>query len=209
MRAWLTWGVGGAALMALASLLGAPYDVSGADLWEHGVAAAQHVDVVRSMASGVLAPLGAWACCLGILGIFEGLRPAGWGVAAVASAGFSQWFVALGAHQAVRPLYAHLYRFGVPDPRLLDQATTYLNLLRSVAAIGLFAGSMFFFFAVLFRPTRFPRGAAWTVPILWVLTIRVIPALPAGPAAAWFAWLDLLAVAFFGSLLVLGRAQDA
>jgi hypothetical protein len=195
-------GLAGAGLMLGASLVASPAAAPGPDVWRLGVGLLADAHPVRVMIGAALSPLGAAFAVFGCLGVFDALKPGGRAAAAVAAGGFAQWFIAYAAYAAGRPLLAALAaapELGAESAAVVE-ATTYLNVHRALGGIGLFFGSMFFFFAVLFRSTGLPRGAAALAPVIYVPLIRLTPLLPAGAGAFWFAYLDLVAVGFFFGL---------
>lgn len=200
-------GLAGAALMATGSLVASPAGAPGAEVWSHGLALLADAHPVRIMIGAALAPLGAALALAGCLAVFRLLSPGGRGVALVAAGGFAQFFVCLAAYEAGRPIIGALHR--VPDlasdASLIVDATTYLNVHRALAGLGLFFGSMFYFFTVLFRPTALPRVAVLATPVLWVPLIRITPLLPGGGGAFWFAYLDLVWVGVFAALWAWAR----
>ena len=205
------FGLAGAALMAIGSLVASPAGATGAEVWTKGLALLADAHEVRIMIGAALAPLGAALALAGCIAVFRLLRPAGRGVALVAAAGFAQFFVCLAAYEAGRPIIGALHRVPelAPDASLIVDATTYLNVHRALAGLGLFFGSMFYFFTVLFRDTLLPRLAVVATPVIWVPLIRITPLLPAGGGAFWFAFLDVVWIGVFAALFVWARRAPA
>lgn len=203
------FGLGGAALMTIGSMVASPAGATGAEVWMKGLSLLADAHEVRVMIGAALAPLGAALALAGCLAVFRLLKPAGRGVALVAAAGFAQFFVCLAAYEAGRPIIGALHRAPdlAADASLIVNATTYLNVHRALAGLGLFFGSMFYFFTVLFRDTRLPRRAVFATPVIWLPLIRLTPLLPAGGGAFWFAFLDLIWVGVFAALWIWSRRE--
>lgn len=204
-RRWSQIGLFGALVMLIGSLVSSPASAPGALVWADGAELLSTVEPIRAMIGAALGPLGAAFALGGCVGVFWILQPAGPGVALVPAAGLAQWFVGYGAYLAGRPFIGLMTRLVEPagQPELLTLASTYLNVHRALGGVGLFVGSMFFFFTVLFRPTLLPRGAAAIAPVLWMPLIRTTPLWPSGGGAFWFAYPDLVAVLFFAALVAL------
>lgn len=204
-------GLAGTSVMLSASLLQSSPALPGGEAWTRGLESLTDGHPVRIMVGAALSPLGGALAAAGCLAVFFALRPAGAGVAGVAAGGFVQWFVSYAAYGAGRPLIAQLHRASelAADPRLVVEATTFWNVHRALAGVGLFVGSLFFFFTLLFRSTHLPRGLAAAAPVLWVPLIRLTPLLPTGGGAFWTAYLDLVGVVFFSALVAgVGRSQE-
>jgi hypothetical protein len=186
--------------MLTGSVLVSRHGRSGPEAWEAGVAAMAEIPLMPTLVGGSLGVFGAALCCLGVLSVFRGLEPAGRSLAWIAAGGLVFWFVMYGAHVGLRPVVAHVLRV---EPLALDglmfsRAVAYMNVQRSMAGLGLFVGSLFFFFTVLFRATAFPRWVAAATPVFYVPGVRLTPWLAAPLAGPWLAgWLELVSLAFF------------
>lgn len=188
-------GLFGVCLALVGSLVQANPEVGGDETWREGIRISAALPPFRTFVGGVLGTLGCAIALLGLVGVFRGLSPAGRPLAWISAGGFALWLVMYGAWQAVRPMLAHLQRVGdlALDAKLYTDALTYLNVHRSFGGLGLFTGSVFFFFTVLFRPTAYPRWAAAATPIVWLPLIRLTPVLPEGAAGPFlYAYLDAM-----------------
>jgi len=197
-------------VMVLGAALSSSWTATGVETWERGIGAHVDAGAVRSMIGAALAPIGAALAIGGLRSVVDLLRPAGRGVALVAAGGFVQWFVGYATYEAGRPLLAQLHSAPglAADSSLIVESTTFWNVHRALAGVGLFFGSMFFFFTVLFRPTHLPRGAAVLAPFIWLPIVQLTRVLPVGGGVFWFAWADLIWVGFFAGLLWWGRRSQ-
>jgi len=197
-------GLLGALILVVADIVASPAGATGAEVWAEGVTLLAERDATVTMIAAGLSPLGAAFALVGCLATYETLRPAGRGVAAVAAGGFAQWFVGYAAYAGGRPLIGVLAALveSVEEGAALTQAVTFLNVHRALGGVGLFFGSMFFFFTVLFRAPSLPRSAVAMTPILWMPLVRLTPLLPAGGGAYWFSFINVVWVGYFAALAV-------
>lgn len=212
IRGWAAAGLAGSFLAGLGSFLQAPGHVDGPSWWQQGVRASATLEPFTTFVGGTLGVLGALVAATGTFSVFWALRTAGRPVAWVAAGGLAVWWFEYGAWHGIRPMVAHLVRVAelAPDAQDYTMALTYLNVHRSFGGVGLFAGSVFFFFTVLFRTTLLPRWAAAAAPVLWVMGIRLTALLPegtAGPVGCMY--LDLLFVPLYGVALLGLRSEES
>ncbi|MEM1024108.1 MAG: DUF6796 family protein [Myxococcota bacterium] len=204
-------GIAGSLLMLIDSLILGAHGLPGPKAWEEGVRAAAELSVVSTFIGGTLGAFGAVLAMLGLVPLFQVLQPAGRPLAWIAACGLAGWLALYGVHHGMRPLVAHLLRV---EPLALDsmmfaRALAYLNVQRSMGGVGLFAGSLFFFFTTLFRRTELPRWSVVTTPLFWVPGLFVARSLPAPLAGPYLAgWLDLICLPLFAVLLISPRRRS-
>lgn len=206
------WGILGCLLMLADSAVLGGHGLEGAEAWREGLRASASIDVISTFIAGALGSAGACVALMGLTSLYRAMEPAGRGIAWIAACGLGAWLVLLGAHHAARPLVAHLIRV---EPLALDslmfaRALAYVNVHRSFAGVGLFFGSLFFFFGTLFRPTELPRWCVALTPLLLipgVFAFRTAPAPIAGMGIA--GWADIVMLPLFVALLFVPRPERA
>ena len=210
MRPLALVGIAGSLSMLVDSVILGSHGLAGPEAWEEGVRAAAELPVVSTFIGGTLGAFGAILAMIGLVPLFRALRPAGTPLAWITACSLAAWLALYGVHHGMRPLVAHLLRV---EPLALDsmmfaRALAYLNVQRSMGGVGLFAGSLFFFFTTLFRPTELPRWAVITTPLFLVPGVFIARYLPAPIAGPYLAgWLDLICVPLFVVLLASPRRR--
>ncbi len=197
--------------MLVGSTVMGSHGLDGRESFELGVAASARVGLFPTFVAGSIGALGGALATPGLVVVYRGLAPGGRQLALIASMGLGLWLVMYAAHHGIRPPVAHVIRLEPEAFETLHFARTvaYMNLQRSIGGIGLFAGSMFFFFTVLFRSTLFPRWMVLFTPILWMGGVRASSLLDsplAGPLV--MGWVDAINLMFFIAVTITCRPDS-
>jgi hypothetical protein len=153
----------------------------------------------RLVAGGLAGPIGAWCYGIGFWQLYVALKPAGARLAFLVFAGFSMSFIwSAGAFHTSFPLLADVWRAkqsaangaAVSDVTT-DPAFGYFGFLFLASMAPAAVASALLPFAVLWKPTRYPRWfAACNPALLYLLTML-------------FAWVP----APLGGMLVVGAGN--
>jgi len=163
----------------------------------------------RVTAGAIVGPLGAFLYVVGFWQLYVAVRPAGRALAFVTWAGFSIGFIyAAGAFHASFPFMAYAAQAtrsaesgGLDTMKAMSEPTFgYALTLFEVTAAPSLVGCLALAYAVLGRPTRYPRWAiAFNPIVLYVgtLAFRFVPA-PLG-GLLYIGYGNLLFLAFFSA----------
>jgi len=130
----------------------------------------------RWLAGGAAAPVAAWLYALGSWHMFMTLRPAGKWLARCAFVSFAAVMIFCGVFHAA---FAAMGTAGN-----MPRVHAYLNLLLQIVYVPAAIWTTLFIFAVLFRPTRYPRWIVLITPTLfYLIEDALVTRLPGIPRA--------------------------
>ena len=182
----------------IAGVLGACVMVAGDMLYYYHIDPAQSRDVTmravpdwRWLAGGATAPIAAWLYSLGSWQMFLTLQPAGKWLARCAFVSFAAVMVFYGVFHAA---YAALGTGGN-----MPRVHAYLELLLQIVYVPAAIWTALFIFAVLFRPTLYPRWIVLITPTLFYLIENMLVARLPGFSRAFIGggFANLILLLFF------------
>lgn len=186
-------GIFGAALLLAADWVMLGTFTSGREFNERWYVLLADVPRWRVLAGGLAGPVGAWFYVVGFWQLYLALKPAGKRLAFLVFAGFSMSFIwAAAAFHTSFPLMADAWQAReAAGGAITESAFGYFGLLFYAGLAPSALGTVLLAYAVLCRPTRYPRWFAALNPGLFYLL-------------TWsFAWVP----APLGGLMVVGAGN--
>jgi uncharacterized protein DUF6796 len=140
----------------------------------------------RLVASGVLALVACWFYLLGSGHLYYALQPAGPRIAAASFASFAAIMVAYGishaAYFAIGAAAQVARQLGTSADAAAGLPLSYYNLLLQITYIPVAIATVLLVYAILFRPTRYPRWMILFIPTFLYLAQEPIVAALSGVA---------------------------